>query len=466
MPRSWMIAAAALCAAGTTLCPNTVHAQPADADGVDWPMFQYDAQRTGVCDYPAIDVPAVAWSTHVGIMGYLNNPVIDAGRVYVGSSGTTHNTPDAMDGIYCLDLATGEVLWHHPTQTDACGVAISATLVFAGDDGGVFQALDRETGEVVWSLRSASRTGLMDGEGVIVSEIESRSTTVSVFAQPLLVEDLVIVGDSAGLVYAARQATGEVVWALPQAVDQNPSRERNAIRGGLSSDGEQVYGVLVGGRAFAIGLDGEALWDWSVNGEWAEFYGCPTVDMGRLYLAGANYSWELPTMVALDTATGKPVWDNNARQGAGRGNGQYFNIRTSPAAYDGILFYAETASDRLIGVEAATGDPVWHDPVGVPAYVQWASPVIASDMMYLARPDGTLYALLASDRTPVWHVYLGDHAQHGETIPPAILHHRDAWSKPAVGDALYATPAVARDGTLVIGSGDGWLYGIHEQRER
>ena len=131
-----------------------------DADSaIDWPMFQGNMQRTGACDYPALEEPTVAWSTRVGIMGYLNNPVIDGDRVYVGSSGTTHNTPDELDGIYCLDLNTGNILWHRPTDADAWGVAINATHVFAGDDGGLFQAIDRETGEVAWTLRSARRVG-------------------------------------------------------------------------------------------------------------------------------------------------------------------------------------------------------------------------------------------------------------------------------------------------------------------
>ena len=51
-------------------------------DAVDWPMFKADVTRSGMTDAPVIDQPAIAWSTHVGIMGYLNCPVIDGNLVF------------------------------------------------------------------------------------------------------------------------------------------------------------------------------------------------------------------------------------------------------------------------------------------------------------------------------------------------------------------------------------------------
>ena len=288
MPRSWMIAlSAAFCAAAplSTQAQNTAD----DDAAIDWPMFQGNMQRTGACDYPALEEPTVAWSTRVGIMGYLNNPVIDGDRVYVGSSGSAHNTPDDLDGIYCLDLNTGNILWHRPTDTDACGVAINATHVFAGDDGGLFQAIDRETGEVAWTLRSGSRVGLIDAEGEMVAEFEGGPATASVFAQPLLVGGLVVIGDSNGLVYAVEQDTSEVAWSMQRrAAGRDLRSQHHAIRGGLSSNGETIYGVLVGGHAFALDLAGQERWQWQMSDEWAELYGTPTINDGRVILAAAR----------------------------------------------------------------------------------------------------------------------------------------------------------------------------------
>ncbi|MFP4354730.1 MAG: PQQ-binding-like beta-propeller repeat protein [Phycisphaerae bacterium] len=45
---------------------------------------------------------------------------------------------------------------------------------------------------------------------------------------------------------------------------------------------------------------------------------------------------------------------------------------------------------------------------------------------------------------------------------PAAALYAVAW-KPAVGDALYATPAIAADGTIVLGTGQGWLYAIEQE---
>ena len=95
----------------------------ADNDAIDWPTFQGNTARTGATDYPAIKTPEIAWSTKVGIMGYLNCPVIDGDLVFVTSSGDRHNVPDERDGVYCLSLKTGEILWHTKTRSDAAKYA-------------------------------------------------------------------------------------------------------------------------------------------------------------------------------------------------------------------------------------------------------------------------------------------------------------------------------------------------------
>ena len=133
--KRWIVRVVLVCLIGPGL-----HAQQ-KPEPIDWPTFQGNNARTGLSDYPPINKPTIAWSTQVGIMGYLNNPVIDGDRVFVGSSGTTHNKTNDRDGVYCLSLKTGEVLWHRRTDTDACGVAINRDYVFVGDDGGRFQAL-------------------------------------------------------------------------------------------------------------------------------------------------------------------------------------------------------------------------------------------------------------------------------------------------------------------------------------
>lgn len=183
-----------------------------------WPMFKKDIMRTGLSDAPPIQHPAILWSTEVGIQGYLNCPVIAGDRVFVGCSGTTHNVADAKDGVYCLDKRTGKIIWFQPTETDACGVAYDNGMVFSTGDDGYIRAFRASDGKPLWRIK---------GDGAI-------------FAQPLILNGLVIIGDEKGNIIAAKEKTGETAWSF--------HLEKTGIRAGLTSDGNHIYCAFLGGE--------------------------------------------------------------------------------------------------------------------------------------------------------------------------------------------------------------------------
>jgi outer membrane protein assembly factor BamB len=409
----------------------------ADDVAIDWPTFQGNHARTGSCDYPAIKTPTIAWSTRVGIMGYLNCPVIDGDTVFVTSSGDTHNVPDDRDGVYALSLTTGEVLWHYRTNADACGISIDRRFVYAGDDGGRLQAIDRVTGQRVWSR---------DFDG-------------SVFAQPLLIDDLVVIGDGAGSVFACDTNTGDIRWLFDG---------RGPIRGGLSSDGTNLFAVFLSGRVVCLAANGQAKWTAEIRDalfDSIEAYPAPTIFDGQVYLAYArDTTYDLPAVVSY-TTKGRLGFANrtkNFRRADGRSFG---NLRSSPAIYKDWLVYAEPYGNEMAWTDRATGRFVDADRIGLPMFPQWASPVIAGDVVYMARQDGSLYAMdMTRDDRLCWSVFLGKQAEASVEDTEKVL--RDAgqaqWDTTR-GDAIYATPAIARDGTVVVGSGEGWLYCIREK---
>lgn len=420
-----------------------VFTSPANADqaSIDWPTFQGNNARTGVSDYPPIKQPKIAWSTRIGIMGYLNNPVIDGDRVFVGSSGSRHNKSDDLDGVYCLDLKTGDKLWHHQTSTDACGVAIDDRFVYCGDDGGLFQAIERKTGKPVWK---------MDLDG-------------SVFSQPLLVEGVVVVGDQQGSIFAFDRTTGEILWIV-----DGP----DAIRGGLSSDGTNLYAVYTTGRVACISIKGKVLW--SSEGlkpvpVATKAYPAPTLYGQDLYFGFARNSiYDAPALGCYETA-GKRRWINKNNQidlqQPDDGRRYFGSIRSSPAINEQWLIYAEPYGNELVWVERKNGDFAYALELGAKMFPHWPSPVIARKQLYIPRHDGGLYAVDLVNRERAWMIYLGDHDLAGrQTLPDGIIGPGllDTVSNPGVGKPIYATPAIAKDGTLVIGTGEGWLYCIRE----
>jgi polyvinyl alcohol dehydrogenase (cytochrome) len=125
-------------------------------------------------------------------VGIWSTPAVDLERdvLYVGT-GNTYEAPSAplADSLLALDLETGELVWStafthpdvwsagNPRDEDAdVGTAPNLwsvddhDLVGAGDKNGVYHALDRDTGEVVWesSLTPGSTFGGINGSSAIV----------------------------------------------------------------------------------------------------------------------------------------------------------------------------------------------------------------------------------------------------------------------------------------------------------
>jgi outer membrane protein assembly factor BamB len=148
----------------------------------------------------------------VGIQGYLNSPLVVGSLVIVPSSGTVHDTSDAADGVYALDLASGDVLWHAKTDNDANGAAIAGDRVVVTADDGTVRALALSTGRELWKA----------------------SQSAQVYTHPLLMGDEVVVGDESGVVRALDLKTGGLKWRFAS---------KGAIRGDLASDGSLIYVV-------------------------------------------------------------------------------------------------------------------------------------------------------------------------------------------------------------------------------
>lgn len=420
-----------------TLVPLAVTA--ADGDAIDWPMFQANGARTGVVDYPPIDKPALAWATQVGIMGYLNCPVIDGDRVFVTSSGDKHNESDPRDGVYCLDLKTGRILWHVRTSTDACGISINDKYVFVGDDSGQLRALSRADGKQAWA---------MDVEG-------------SAFAQPLVMDNLVIIAGK-GEVVACQIEPFEVLWIQEIKGD---------VRGGVSTDGEQLYVATTFGRVYTLTFKGEVVWQKEMTKQLEnmfDIYPAPTVLDGKVYYSFARDTfYDVPALFSYQ-ADGKVNWMNKPGKHYDPKGMHFANLRSSPAAIGASLIYAKAYGNELMWIDRATGKYEKSLKIGAAMFPQWPSPVIASDLIYMARHDGGLYAVDFKTAKEKWMVYLGDPEQAGRTtLPDNILQaagrDRVRWD-PFVGKPIYATPAIAKDGTLVIGTGAGWLYAIREDK--
>lgn len=422
--------------------PSTKPARPTDAslaaamNGRGWLQFHGDAARSGASRAAPIEHPHIRWKAKVGSQSWLNSPLVLGKLVVVPSCGKAHNRPDAGDGVYALDLASGHRFWFSHLDNDANGVAATGKRIFVTSDDGKVYALDAKTGKKIWH---AAGLGKM-------------------YTHPLLVGDAVVTGDAHGYLRAFRQSDGSPLWKVQLT---------GAIRGGAAADGRHIYAVSQGGEAIALSYTGHELWErtirrppWDGHGAPVpiEGYAAPIVDGTLLIVPFARdtYYNNVPALVALDKRTGRVRW-------RAHGPGQWGNIRSTPALSDGTLVYAEPYSGDIVGVSAASGRVVHRHTVGPCFFPQYASPAAARDVVYVPRFGGSLYAVKARTGKLLWQVYLGDSRRAGGPPPPALGTGATCeWDVPT-GHALYSPVAIADDGTVLVGSSEGFLYAIGER---
>lgn len=402
----------------------------------DWPTFQASPARTGSVQARTITNPTVLWATEVGTQTWLNNPVILGNRVFVGSSGSRWNRPDDSDGVYCLDLASGHILWFTPAKDDVNGVAYGEGLIVATGDEGAVWALEADSGKIRW---------------------RQRPSIGKMYTNPLVVGGLAVVGNARGVLYAFDLRTGTPKWQ---------KRLTGAIRGGASSDGATIYAGSTRGDLVALGLDGAQRWRISLlrpsfdgqSEEPAEIYAAPTV-VGDLLVIGfaRDTYYDKPALVGVDRETGAVRWraSNPSKLEGGWGN-----IRSSPAIHKDLLIYGEPYSNRVVAVGVRDGRVKWSSAVGFPMFPHWPSPAVVGDMALVPRHDGGLYALEAATGHPLWSLYLGDSAQAGTDFPTDIMppDWQDCAWQPNVGRPIFASPAIAGNGLIVVGTDQGFLF--------
>jgi polyvinyl alcohol dehydrogenase (cytochrome) len=220
-------------------------------------------------------------------VGIWSTPAVDSDRgvVYVGT-GNTYEEPSAplADSLLAIDVGSGEILWStaftspdvfsagNPTGPDAdVGAApmlwtVDGTdLVGVGDKAGVFHALDRETGEVVWetTLTPGSAFGgvngssaFVDGTLIVSSNVGDPATnaplnTATVFALDAATGDelwdtdydgmifapvstvpgVAFVATTTGTMVALDASTGEELWRheAPNQVGAGPSIQDGTV---------------------------------------------------------------------------------------------------------------------------------------------------------------------------------------------------------------------------------------------
>jgi outer membrane protein assembly factor BamB len=174
---------------------------------------------------------------HIDLPDQANTPpTYSKGRVFV-------KTID--DQLVVLDAATGQKQWDYDegaTQLQLMGSSrpiVAGNMVFAGFSDGKMNAYSASTGQLLWQTMVAVPRGFSD-----------LGRMVGIFADPVVVGNIVYVASYHGTISALNAATGEIIWQRPLS-----------SYAGLAVDNDAVFVSDSGGRIWAFSQrTGAVLW--------------------------------------------------------------------------------------------------------------------------------------------------------------------------------------------------------------
>jgi eukaryotic-like serine/threonine-protein kinase len=156
---------------------------------------------------------------------FQKSPTVAQGKVYIGSRDTQ---------LYVLDLETGREKWEY---TESGGSWIIASplvnqekVFFGSSDTYKFYALDRNSGEEIWSIRTFTRS----------------------YATPLPYQNTVLMAGFDGKIRAYGTASGDLIWEYQTPTSQinfgnlyNPEGKfRNDLKINSAEEGETLINSL------------------------------------------------------------------------------------------------------------------------------------------------------------------------------------------------------------------------------
>ncbi|MDC7682018.1 PQQ-binding-like beta-propeller repeat protein [Asticcacaulis sp. BYS171W] len=223
------------------------------------------------------------------------------------------------------------------------------------------------------------------------------STTTQVMATPVSDGKLIYTLDGEARIRAFDVNTGAEAWTR----NLNPGirRDKDAFGGGMALSGGKLF--VTSGFRLVAALDaatGEVQWTKTVE---TPLRAAPTVSGKFVVFSDVDNQ-----MIALNQADGAPGWTYQAIVEPAR------ILRTAaPVPYENLII-APFSSGELIGLDAASGQPVWTQVLAQSTRTNALSeirdisgrPLIANNMVFAASHSGVFAAMDAKSGQRRWSV--------------------------------------------------------------
>lgn len=228
---------------------------------------------------------------------------------------------------------------------------LSGGRLYVPTEAGEVIAVNAEDGAIVSRFRvKAGRvwgSPLVSGENLIVSNFDHKTTYAMRLSDGQAAWSTGDAGASVADVVAAGQnvLVGSLDGSLHalDAVGGGPRWEFKAdgwVTGAPLVAGDTIYAGTMGGSVYALTLDGQQRWQFTLDGTKPEFRATPTLVNGTLVVASRR-----GVVIGLDPLTGQQRWRSEIAD---------VRLDASPLAVDGSVFLA-TTKHALIRVDASSG---------------------------------------------------------------------------------------------------------------
>jgi len=209
---------------------------------------------------------------------------------------------------------------------------------------------------------------------------------------PILLENMVIVGNSIDGVAAYDRNTAHNKWRL---------HIKDGVEGGGFISDEMLYFGAGDGQLYCVQVeDGKVVWTYPLK---AEGLARPTVRAGTLYVLGGNN-----VVHALNSKTGKLLWVYNRREVSN------ISIRGgSQPLVAGDLVILGLSDGALVALNKTSGAVVWETNLNHNKRFRDvdATPILDGETLYASSYDGSLNALSVRDGKILWSVENGGYEE-------------------------------------------------------
>ena len=347
----------------------------------DWPMWGYDAQRSGYTTSSAPNTNQVLWTSTIGMAG--THPAVVDGKLYVGDwSGVFYcldvrangsqiwnstagagifSCPAVADGkvyvgsadnnTYCWDAMTGAKIWSYTTGGDVASSPVVANgKVYIGSNDGKLYCFRADHGQVVWKFTTGGAIQL---------------------SSPAVANGKVYIGSSDRKLYCVDAASGTLEWSYTTGdeVLSSPAVANGKVYVGSNDD--KLYCLNA--------ATGALIWSYTTGGDVG--YSSPTIANGKVYVGSYDNS-----IYCLDATTGALIWSYTT-------GGEVWG---SPTFADGKV-YVGSFDRNFYCLDAATGALIWNYQTNGMVY---SSPVVANGVAYAVSTDRRVYAFGAWEPIP------------------------------------------------------------------